>query len=547
MRFTIAAAALVAVAGTALPVVPALGDGGPVDERRGNVFFSEPDNGTQREIDELMDRMSTDSPQDRARARHALIDIGFWAVEPLVDALQELEPPVKCAAALTLEGIADDRAIAPLRHSIESETSHPFVAAFAALAIGRFRDPGGVPPLTGALDSPKSMHILRAAAPLTLARIHTPEAQELLSVCLSRPRAREPVQAARLLALGFFPSLAFDGARAEPSPVLRHALESKRGAERRAALLGYLVATVNRRDTRDFLMRVLKTEDEASVIVLALLGLSVHGDDEVTRRLSRTALRHKDDHVRYRAAQYLADRGDVAARADLLRILRAPNAAALKAASVLALSSMNDEEAAKAVVERLGDKSPLVRAAAAIGCTRLKVAAARVEAFARIDRRMKTAGESRAAVRHNFELARAVLADERVDVPWREVGEMPIFSQLGRSYEERLLTRVNRQVLDSLDLGKIHNLGTDTEILQDGGPRLETDSSGPLDNPQDDPAGHDIDVPEGRGPKPDPMIGGAQRTSAWPELRDLKIHLLKRPYFAPEDLPGAPESRTKGR
>jgi HEAT repeat protein len=526
------------LAAVALPLPAAAEDAG-IDERSGNVFFQEPDEPTRQHIDALIRRFSTVSVQGRDAARQELEAIGYWAVAPLIEALATLEAPVRSAACLTLESIGDPRAIDPLRQRVVEEQTNPFVGAFASLALGRYRDPGAVPAIARALDSPKSMQDLRSAAPLVLARIGTDEAQELLRRRMRDARRPVRVQSAQLLAVGFFPELALHESRAEPVGSLADGFASKNEHVRAAAMLGYLVATVRRRDTREFLLATLSRESRPAVFVRGLLGLAPHPDQEVSRYLASIALKNKEDAIRIQAADLLIDRRDDAAKRDLLKVVKAQNPARLRAAAVLALASMPDEEAQTAALERLGDRTPLVRAAAAVGATRMQSVDARSRALQRIDRRLRTHGESRAAVRENLELARQVLSEERANVRWTEVGEARLFADLTLSYHERLLRHVNEQVHACLDLVKITNLTSDTEFtkggLPDGGGGEGGEEGG------EDGGGGGGGIPG--APKP----GSAVRQALYHELRDLKVHLIRAPYFAVDDLPGAPRSKTRNR
>src|SRR5688572_11253905 len=144
------------------------------------VFFRDPDRETAARIADLITRMTSGSVPDRTKARRELEAIGFWAVAPLIDAVQTAEPPIRCASTLVLDVLRDRRAIEPLRSVVLKEGSHPYVAAFAALALGRFADAGAVEPFHVAAKTPKSMEMLKAAVPLALAKIRTPAAKDLL-------------------------------------------------------------------------------------------------------------------------------------------------------------------------------------------------------------------------------------------------------------------------------------------------------------------------------------------------------------------------------
>lgn len=549
-RWAGGAVLLCAVAG--LRPSPARGDDPVADERAGNVFFREPDRDTASRIEELIGRFAEDSVSNRTAARRELEDIGYWSVDPLIEALQTKEPPIRAAAALTLTATMDERGLPVLREAVERETSHPFVAGFACIGLARHRDPHAVEPLRAALRSSKSIHTLRAAAPLALARIHTPEALTLL---LERHRlgtGSYHVKAARLLALGFFPQAALEPDRPVPSAILREGLRAKRRELRRAATVGFLVATLRRSDTRDAVLDIVERETAPEVLEPALLGLSRFEDAETTAYLAERAARPGDDDVRVKCCDLVVPRADAAALEHLLAILRRSNPARLRASAVLALGGIDHPDAAATVLDKLDDKTPIVRAAAAVASVRLTQEAARQEALARLDARLSR-GESSRDVRQNMEEARAVLSGEKAAGAWQEVGAERLFRDAFRPYEERLVRAVNLAAEDVLDLAKISNLQTDTEVLAgsdtepggDGGDGAEDGGDGGEDA-RDVPDGPGMpgDAPNMDTPGAPKVPGvGSPRTNAWQELRDLKVELVRRPLFAPEDLPAAVTTR----
>jgi HEAT repeat protein len=520
------------------------------DERTGNVFFREPDRETARRIDELISRFAEDSVGARTAARRELEDIGYWSVEPLITALRTKEPPIRAAAALTLSGTMDRRGLPVLREAVERETSHPFVAGFACIGLARHRDPHAIDPLRSALRSSKSIHTLRAAAPLTLARIGTPEALTLL---LERQRignGNYHVRSARLLAIGFFPQAALEPDRPLPATALRDGLRAKRRELRRAAVVGFLVATLRRSDTRDAVLTIVERESAPEVLRPALLGLSRFEDPETTAYLARRAARPGDDDVRVQCCDLLAPRNDAGALEHLLAILRRSNAARLRASAVVALGGIDHPDASATVLDKLDDKTPLVRAAAAFASVRMPQETARAEALARIEDRLSK-GESSRDVRHNLTEARAVLRGEKSAGAWREVGAERLFRTLFRPYEEQLMREVNLAAEDALDLTKITNLQTDTEILAGGDPESPGDDGdggdggdgGDPTTPPDGPTLPDDQPAVEKPPGPKAPAVGSPRTNAWQELRDLKVELVRRPLFEPEDLPAAATTR----
>lgn len=559
------------------------GDAPAFDERGANTFFTDPDAKTRARIFDLIHRFSSDGVRHRWEARSELESIGFWAVEPLIEAVRELESPVKCASILTLEAIGDRRAVAPLRQAIVDNSSRPYVPGFATLALGRFRDPETVATLTGSLDTSRSLATLRVAAPLALARIRTDAARDLLLEQFDEQHENEPVRTAQLLALGFFPDAAVDHERRAPGKQLARGLESRRSGERVAAVLGFLVATGQRRESRDFLLQLFDKADDHDVRRVALLGVSRLAGTDVTLLLARTAAdKRADDDLRILALDLLAGRGDPAAKSDVLKLLRSTGDRQLRASAVVAAASMPDDECAAAVLSRLEDTAPLVRAGAALGCTRFVDPAARAEALKQVEARIRQ-GERSSGVRRVLRFARALLAGERAAVDWSRVESHPLFQGVDADYEDRLLWEVNLLGERCLDLRKITNEGSDTQLTNvgppgehgaappegasessstdDGSSGGDTASDGGLDDGTDTStdSGEDVST-DGPGeappdrPVPDATNGGnrpgtagpigAARTSDWPELRDLKRHLRRYPYFGREDLPPEGDAAT---
>lgn len=516
-------------------------DGAASDEPGREIFFRAPDRATAERIADLIVQATADSVASRKAARAELEALGHWSVAPLVAALSpKTEPPIRCASALVLDAIGDRRALGPLREALLRETSHPLVGAFVALALGRAGDADAVPVFREALRNPRNLDMLRAAVPLALARVRGAESRELLQSLLADGDAKEPVTAARFLALGFFGDAALDPSGTRPAPPLAAAIEKgKRRGERQAALLAFLVATARRREGKEYLAQVLDAEDKPDVVRVALIGYSSFDGADVTERLAKVAAGSSADSVREVACDLLVRRADAAAKPTLLRILASPQSARLRASAMLALAAIDDDECRDVLLERLrADKAPSVKAAAAVGATRSASKATREEAARRIDARLRV-GEPDAGARAVFQLARSVLAGERTDVEWPEPGPDALFSETSLPYERRLLRAVNRRAEACLDLAKIHNLQNDTEIKAGGG----TDLPGSGDDGGD--GGDDGGFPDAPNPGDTPI--GAQRTSAWQELRDLKIELERRPYFGASDLPGAPAAATGGK
>lgn len=542
------------------------------DERRDNVFFREPDNATARRIETLIGTMSAGSPTDRAAHRRELTQIGYWAVNPLRKALREMDAPVQCASILTLENIGDPRAIDTLHEAVVQRDAHPYVAGFATLALGRFRHARSVKALRDSLDSPKSMELLRAAVPLAAARVRTPEAAELVAEVLnSRKSQRRGVRAARLLALGFFPSLALAEGGPSPSVELAAALSDPKYDVREAAVLAYLVASHGRDDTKSRLMTMVDPDARYNVQQAILTGLSAHAGPDVTEILAETAAGDGPQAVRETAAELLIGRGDLAALPSLRRLLRKRTTGRLRGATVLALASIDDALARRLVLSELGASEDLVRAAVGVAATLFPEGEDRARALAQIDSRLKGPGEPDKVVRANLKLARGVLAGERTTVRWQSIQESDLFDALDLSYDDRLLRLVNLRVEASLDLQKITNLEADIEdaSLADTSGNRGSEAAAPEadESETDDDSVEDVDLTDNPrnnetpdvlpGPPSDSGPGagvgsvpgrprggkstgadGVVRTNQWQELRDLKIELKEDPYFGPDDLPG---------
>ena len=541
-------------------------DEAPFDERRGNVFFEEPDSRTRRDLGDLVGKFATGAVRQRRRWRRELRAHGYWAVAPLIDSLRAAEPPIRAAAALTLINIPDPRATVPLREAAAKETSHPYVGAFSALALGRRHDAEAVPAFAKALRSSKNMLPVRAAVPLALALIRTPEAGSLLQARISAGEGNARVEGARLLALGFFPEAALRKASPEPAPLLAASLRGKRAEHRRAAAVAYLVATADRDDTRDVLKRLIDRRPGADVLPALLLGLSRYEDREVSAMLADAATRADAAALREYAMELLIARGDASVLPELLGAVRRQSQTELRAAAVLAVGSVDHEDARAAVLGRLTDRAPLVRAAAAVAAARTTSAELRAAAKKRIGLMVRR-GESDRAVRANLSEALALLEGAGRSPSWTPVGGSRLFERLDVTYEQRLVRAVNDVAEAALDLRKIHNLMSDVELSGgDGQPAAGPSGDGTSGGDDDggdpgggdpgggDPGGRDGggdgDGGGGAGGDGDGGISGGPgggvrsgglhpqgQTATWPELRDLKVELREFPLFESGDLP----------
>ena len=97
----------------------------------------------------LIKALADDEHRTRIMARDALIMIGASAIEPLIVALQQQQPPVRRNAALVLGIIGDRRAAGPLIRTLEDQDLS--VLRNAVLGISLFRDPRVVDPLINVL------------------------------------------------------------------------------------------------------------------------------------------------------------------------------------------------------------------------------------------------------------------------------------------------------------------------------------------------------------------------------------------------------------
>lgn len=541
-------AALAALAGAALLAPPpaALADDAPRPSATAGVFFRDPDRDTARRIEDLISQFSTDSVESRRRSRQALQAFGFWSVDPLITAARERESPVRCSAVLTLDAIQDRRAVGALRDLVQTSDGGSYCAAFAALALGRFRDGPAERAFREALRNPApNQELLRPAAPLALAKLRTPEALALLRDQMKDTGASEAAVSARLLAIGFFPDAALTLTGDAPSPLLEAGLSSRRKSERQAALLGFLVAISRTSRGKEYLAK--RADDPAEhpgVVAVALLGLVAFEDQDVTDRLVRVASSPAaPDSLREYACDLLVARAGPAAVPALRHILQTPQTPRLRASALLVLGGIDSDDAREAIVNRIRDPAPLVRAAAVVAVARSGSQALRDAALPRIDARLRE-GDSDSRVREVFTLARAVLTGERADVVWPAVSNDGIFSRVRLTQRQRLLEALNRRAELCLDLGKITNFQTEAQIVPEG-PQSALERSESVGGAGGDGAGSSPPAPTSPTVLT-PPVGqmGSTRTSDWQELRDLHDELSRRPYFTLDDLPVPAAART---
>lgn len=87
-------------------------------------------------------------------AAEALAEIGTDATAPLISVIEHHSVPVRLGAIEALGTIRDTRAVDPLVHILNHDTSAEVVSA-AAIALGRIGDVRGVEPLVPALKNPE--------------------------------------------------------------------------------------------------------------------------------------------------------------------------------------------------------------------------------------------------------------------------------------------------------------------------------------------------------------------------------------------------------
>ncbi|MCG3133937.1 MAG: hypothetical protein HMLKMBBP_01204 [Planctomycetes bacterium] len=515
------------------------------------VFFREPDRATAARIEKALSRATDDSLSGRLAARIELESWSSWAVQPLLDALAAPRAQSRCSATLVLGVLEDGRVPSALRAAAARETSHPLVGGFAALAVGRARDRDGVASLREAWNGGKCPDLVQSALPLALARIRTPEARSLLDEIVRMQELRREAVEARTLALGFFPEAAIDTTTAAPSAALGEALRSDARGVRQAAVLAYLVSTARRRDGRALLLDLLAREDAPEVVSVVCLGLSAFGEADATDALLRVVEGRGPDLLREYVCDLLSRRGDARAKDALLRIVRGQEGARLRASAVTALASIADDACGDAVLARLQDRAPLVRAAASVAATRLTSAVLREEAARRVDARLK-AGEQDASCRAVLELAREVLTGQRRDAVWPELGGDNLFRSTSMGFERRLLQAVNLRSEASLDLTRVNISESEADLarmeLPEGATRPESapgEQEGVSNGIQTNREIDRFDSGLFGGDNPPDQAFGQTRTTAWQEQRDLKVELRRRPYFTAADLPAPATAETR--
>src|SRR5688500_13844550 len=109
---------------------PSAGAGEDAGAPPDRVFFRDPDKETGARIAELISRVATGYVADRTKPRRELESIGHWSVDPLLEAVQGAEAPIRCATLRVHDPIGDRRAVEPLRAVMMREQAHQYVAGF---------------------------------------------------------------------------------------------------------------------------------------------------------------------------------------------------------------------------------------------------------------------------------------------------------------------------------------------------------------------------------------------------------------------------------
>jgi len=460
----------------------------------GPVFFEEPDPITRRALESALDDLRGNSITDHARGRKSLADIGYWAVAPLHRLLRTGSSIEKRNAALALGVIRDPRSLPTLLSSAHMDRHH-YVPAFSALVIGPFRERSSIPALDEMLKD-QSREDRRIGAVLSLAKIRDEKCFDIL-VRTAKSDTGDRTRRASLFCLGFFREQALivvDGVH-RPIPIIEKSLRSSNERIRRAALLA--VALLGHRDLRPFYERPVTgtREGDPRIQKLGLLAMARFPDSKVTDLLIRklTDLRAPGE-VKVMVALLLMDRKDPAARDRLLKLR--PREHELRAAVTLALSNFEDEEVVKEILRRLTDHKSQVRAAAAIAIARFTDEKHRKMAISHLSGILAgKAGAIDPDVKANMIRARRILSGEEPSGEFRHLGNREYVEGMTKDLEEKVLDMVNREAREVLGV-------------------------------------------EGLTPLRAAHVKGRFRVDdSMSELRDLKDHLDRHPYFEPSDIP----------
>ncbi len=458
------------------------------------VFFKSPDPVTRRLIDDALKLLNNQPISDHTRGREELVAIGYWTVRPLLGLLRDGSFSERRNAALTLGTILDRRAILPLLKTAENDP-HLFVPSFAALVVGKFESPDSISRLDDLVKLRRKDH-RRIAAVLSIAKLHSEKSYDTLErVALSRDLTI--MKETATFCMGFYRDRALvrgEGGVAEPCPALMKALASSQVELQRSALLA--AALLGHRDLKELYLKYADWRQDQSLQRVALLALGRFPDEDVTRLyLSRLTSQSSPKRVKLMAAMMMKDRKDAKILDELRRLI--PQDKGVKAALTLTLSNYQDEETVRKLIVRLTDNSNQVRAAAAIGLSRLTDPDLKPLAIrALTDMLSGKAGTVDRDVRYNMELARKILRTGRKKGEFIWIGNREFADALPKDVEERVLDYVNKEVERVLGVTSLQ--------------------------------------PQKALPRP-----GVRRAvnDEGSDLRDLKDWLERYPYFEPFDIP----------
>lgn len=515
---------------------PARADGTVLPDRP--VFFRDPDPATARDIRNAISLFGSPSPSDRERARNTLHDIGYWSVDrPLLEALDSKGAQHRSNAALVLGRLGDPRALGPLRALVTGDASE-WPTSIAALMLGRMRDADDrtLAAYRAAIASER-VEKRKIAVALALGKLHRrrgTDAGPLLDQILDTPTPTPFVHYAALLALGFYRSRVAeplpDGSGYAPSARIRAALADSREGTRLSAVLALAVSRLDGFET--VFLEAFRRDGDRDVRRTALLALGKPGDgpdDAVTDLLTSVLESPRTTGEERRTAAYLLSlRQDPRSVDALLRVAQSPRAPEVAAMAVVALGGIADPRVPELLAGKLGDRSATIRAAAAVGATRLGGTEDLLRLREALKRKLEQGETDRAArfdmnaaveeigriLRDREEAAQGRPVKPRSPPEWMEADATDLFRSLGRSHREAVLDAANARVLQVLGIDSL----------------LEYR---PLNDPLSGSGGGDL--------------GGASRFRrehlSHFEAYDLSIELTRRPYYGLEDYPDAEEAR----
>jgi HEAT repeat protein len=468
--------------------------GAVADEPRPPVFFQKPDRASAIQIAEALKDIARQQLSPRTRGRESLIDVGYWAVDPLVRLLRTGDAVEVRNAALALGELGDRRAEDGLL-DVAANDNHNFVGGFAALMLGRFSDPALIPRLD-ALIRDNSKDDRRISALLAVTKIRAPAAFDIL-IRTVRTAKLSLVRETAIFCLGFFPDQALVSGADGKVPVreLLAGYHSSETAIRRAAMLA--IALLGHRDLKPLYLRSLgNSSEDPDVRRTALLALGRFPDQDVSDvALGLLVDKRAPEKLRVMAAYVLKDRRDPAVLARL-KALPPPLDHKLRAAVTLALSNFEDPEVLRILVNRLNDTKDQVRAAAAIGLSRLTTPELKKKAIQALTLALQGAlGSLDPDVLHNMTVARDLLQNGKADGAFVWLGNEEFAGDLPKDLEEKLLDLVNDEAKQVLGLNSLSDL---------------------------------------KAAKGHQRVNDRDQNS---ELRDLDEHLALHPYFVPLDLP----------